>query len=392
MTKYSTWSKLSFSLFLSWKLITLISLIVAINLVPLAQQDRFLGGGVNNYLTNSLVFAWANFDGEHYLSIAIHGYKGLEQAFFPIYPKLINVLASPIYKSIPCQELQCLTSALFYSSLAGLLISNLAIFFALVLLWKLLKLDYPDKIIWWTLVLLLIFPTSFYLGAVYSESIYLLISVAAFYALRKNHWWLAGVLGAVASATRVFGVILWPVFILEAFLQGVPLRKWIWVMLVPVGLLLYMYYQYVTVGDPLAFYKLQKIVGEQHQSGLTLLPQVYWRYLKMLATVDVTSPIYQTIVLEFFTGIVFLLLPIIGYLKKMRPSYIVYALIGFLLPTIQGSFSSLPRYVLVFFPAFLAAAIWLSTLPKMVRLLIVGGLSVWLGVETMLFLRGYWVA
>lgn len=379
-------------LFIVWRVALIIFLAAALAFVPLAYQDRFLGGGVQNYSLNPWVFAWANFDGEHYLSIAIHDYRGLEQAFFPVYPRIIKVLAAPIYQAIPCQVEQCLTNALFYSSVIGILISTLSLLVVLILLWRLIRIDYPDKIAWWTLVVLLIFPTSFYFGAVYSEAFYLLISVAAFYFARTNRWWLAGIFGVVSSATRIFGLLLLPAFLIEAYQQRLPFRKWIWILLVPVGLLAYMYYQYITVGDPFAFYRLQKIVGEQHQSGLTLLPQVYWRYLKMLLTVDITSPIYQTIVLEFLTGIVFFLLPIIGYFKKVRLSYLVYAMLGFLLPSIQGSFSSIPRYVLVIFPSFLVLAQLIMSLKKWWQVIVIVLLTSWLGLETMLFLRGYWVA
>lgn len=371
-------------LFLAWKILLIASFFIAVNFVQLGYKDRFLGGGFSNYTVAPNVYSWANFDGEHYLSIAIIGYKGLEQAFFPVYPVLISALAKPfIYDFF---------TALLYSTLAGILISNLSLLLALVILFDLLKIDYSEKTSFLTLVLILVFPTSFFLGAVYSESTFLLLTIGSFYAARKKHWLIASILGAVASATRIFGILLLPALILEAFQQKVPLRKWFWITLIPVGLLSYMYYQWLTVGDPLAFYNLQKIVGEQHQSGLTALPQVYFRYIKMLLTVDPGNPIFQTTILEFLVGILFFILPIYGYFKKVRLSYIFYALAGFLVPTIQGSFSSVPRYVLVFFPSFLALAIWLEQRPKYLRIIAVLVLLLGLCLETILFLRGYWVA
>ena len=82
-------------LFLSWRILLVIIAAIAIKFVPLGSGDRFLGGGVLNYLFSPEVFAWANFDGEHYLAIAINGYKPLEQAFFPIYPMLISFFSKP---------------------------------------------------------------------------------------------------------------------------------------------------------------------------------------------------------------------------------------------------------------------------------------------------------
>lgn len=371
-------------LFIVWKISLLLVGFFASNNLSLGNTDKFLGGGSQNFYISPGFFSWANFDGEHYLSISIHGYKFLEQAFFPIYPMIVSFFAKPFSSD--------LLSSIIFSTVIGLLISNIAFFFSLAILWKLIRIDYSEKIAYLSLILILIFPTSFYFGAMYNESLYLLFSVLAFYLIRKGLLIKASMLGAVASATRIFGLILLPSFILEAKKHKISYSKMAWLILIPIGLGLYMLYQYLTVGDYLAFYRLQKLVGEQHQSGITLLPQVYYRYIKMLLSVDIQNPIYQTIVLEFIVGILFFVLPIYGYFKKMRLSYIVYAMLGFLLPTIQGSFSSIPRYVIVFFPSFLAAALWLNTKSNLTKFIILLSSLFILFVETSLFLRGYWVA
>ena len=196
----------------------------------------------------------------------------------------------------------------------------------------------------------------------------------------------------LASATRFFGVLLLPALFIEAWQQKTNFSKAGWILLIPAGLLSYMIYLYLTIGDPLAFYNLQTVVGEQHQRGVILLPQVYFRYIKMVSTVNMHTPIYQTIVLEFILGIMFLILPIYGYLKKIRLSYLAYALLGFLIPTIQGSFSSVPRYVIVLFPSFIALALLINSLPKLLKIVFFSILAFLLVIETALFLRGYWVA
>lgn len=371
-------------LFITWRLFLILIGIFAASYISLGNKDRFLGGGLQNYQILPEFFSLANYDGEHYLSISIHGYKFLEQAFFPLYPMLISFFAKPfIYDGF---------SSLIFSTLVGLLISNVAFFFALVFLWELIKIDYSQKIAYLTLILLLVFPTSFYFGALYNESLFLLFSVLSFYTFRKGRLTLSAILGGISSATRIFGLILLPAFLIETWKQQLKFSKIFWIFFIPLGLMLYMLYQWVAFGDPLLFYKLQKIVGEQHQSGLTLLPQVYFRYIKMILTVEPTNPIYQTILLEFIIGILFFLLPIYGYFKKIRLSYIVYAMLGFLLPTIQGSLSSVPRYVIVFFPSFLAAALWIENKPGVLKLIILISSLIVLFIETSLFLRGYWVA
>ena len=371
--------KLTILLFLSWKTAILITAFVAISTIPLAGRN-FLGGGMEKYLSNPFLFAWANFDGEHYLSISQIGYRGLEQAFFPIYPLLMNVLSKPFGGSIET------------SVLMGFLVSNIAFVLAIHFLYKLIKLDFPKEIAILTILLMLVFPTSFYFGAVYSESLFLLLSILSFYFARKDRWLIASLFGMFASATRIFGMLLLGALFFEAWQRKISLRKYFWIIFIPVGLVSYMFYQWITVSDPLAFYHLQKIVGPQHESGITLLPQVYLRYIKMIFSVDITNPIFQTVVLEFFIGVLFFLLPIYGYFRKVRLSYLFFALTGFLLPTIQGSLSSVPRYVIVFFPSFLCLALLIKRLPLPLKVIIMLLSSVWLIVETSLFLRGYWVA
>lgn len=372
------------AIFLAWRLVLIIILLFAINFVPLGYKDRFLGGGPVNYQLSPQLFSWANFDGEHYLSISIFGYKFLEQAFFPVYPMLISFFSRP--------NPQDLLMSLVNSTLTGLIISNVSLLLSLIFLWQLIKIDFSKKIAYLTVILIVVFPTSFYFGAVYNESLFLLLSVLSFYSARKGNFFLAGVFGAISSATRIFGILILPALLIEAFYQKVSIYKFFWIFLIPSGLGIYMFYQFIIVGDPLAFYHLQKLVGEQHQSGLTLLPQVYYRYIKMLLTVDIQNPIFQTVVLEFAVGAVFFLLPIYGYFKKIRLSYLVYAMLGFLAPTIQGSFSSVPRYIIVFFPSFLAVALWFSQLPKSVKILLITSSLIALVIEATLFLRGYWIA
>lgn len=370
-------------LFFIWKAITLLASSFAVDLLPLGYTDRFLGGGFLNYSVAPEFFGLANFDGEHYLSIAIFGYKGLEQAFFPLYPMLISLLSKPFSSD--------LLSLIVNSIVAGIIISNLAFLFSLIYLYKLLVVDFSKKIAFLTICLVIIFPTSFYFGAVYNESLFLLLTVLAFISARKGNWFVASLFGMLASTTRIFGIFLLPAFLLEAYI-GKKYKGLFWVCLIPLGLGLYMYYQYLTVGDPLAFYNLQDLVGEQRQSSLVSLPQVYFRYIKMLATFVNYNPINQTILFELVVGILFLVLPIYGYFKKIRGSYLLYAFMVFIITTVQGSFSSLPRYCIVFFPSFIALAILVDQFPKLVKMVLACSLILLLMFETAFFMRGYWVA
>ena len=366
-------------LFLIWKIVLSTVAFFSIYILPLRSND-LLGGGIEKYLTAPWFYGWANFDGEHYLSIAQIGYRDLEQAFFPVFPILMNILSKPFNGNIES------------FIVSGLIISNIAFLASLIILWKLIIFDYSKKVAYITILILILYPTSLYFSSLYSESLFLLLSVSSFYLMRKNKWIWASILGGFSSGTRVFGILLAPAFFIEALQKKVGLHKYFWILIIPFGLFAYMYYQWITTHDPLAFYHLQKIIGPQHTEGITLLPQIYFRYIKILISTDIQNPIYSTVVLEFFTGILFFVLPIYGFFKKMKNSYIFYSLVGFILPTIQGSFSSTPRYVLVLFPSFLALALFLNSLKLPIRLTILTLFGIWLIFETVLFFRGYWVA
>ena len=241
-------------------------------------------------------------------------------------------------------------------------------------------------------MVLLLFPASFYFNAIYSESLFLMLVTLSFYFFRKEKYFWASFFGFFASLTRVFGVLLFLSFVIEILINKTPIKKVYWIILIPLGLFLYMAYLYISIGDPFAFYNLQLVVGEQHQRGIVLFPQVLYRYIKIVFSLELLSPLLTTVLFELAVGIVFLLLPIIGYFKKVRLSYLVFAMVGYMLPTIQGSFSSLPRYVLVLFPSFMVLALVLRNLPIWAKISL-GLLSTTvLLIETAFFVRGYWVA
>lgn len=366
-------------LFLIWKSILLIILSFSFIALPLYSQD-LLGGGYQKYITHYYILPWANFDGEHFLSIAIFSYQQYQQAFFPLFPKLISLGLIPFGNNIVA------------GAATGLLISTTAFFAALIFLYKLLKLDYSSKFALGVILVLLLYPASFYFNAVYTESLFLFLIVASFYFFRTKHFFWASIFGLLATTTRVFGVLLFISFLIEIFIYKYPIKKTFWILLIPIGLLGYMTYLYYSVGDPLAFYNLQLIVGEQHQRGIVLFPQVIFRYLKIILSNETLNPMFTTILFELAVGVGFMLLPIIGYFKKVRLSYLFFAFMAYLLPTIQGSFSSLPRYVLILFPSFIVLTMMIKVLPVSLRFAL-GFLSLGLLIiETTFFLRGYWVS
>lgn len=371
--------------FIFWRILLFAFLFLAIGSVTL--QQNFLGGGLPSYLKHPFLWAWGNFDGEHYLSIAYQGYQPLTYFFFPIYPLTIAFIAKFLGGS--------------FTSLAisGLLISNISFFVALVGLWKLIRLDYKKDIARLTILLLLVFPTSFYFGSIYTESMFLALVVWSFYFARKGKWILAGLLGAVLTATRVVGLALIPALLIEAYLQRREKKKLnlfpiaIGILFSVLGIFAYMLYLNKVTGDPLEFFHNVSIFGQQRSSNLVLLPQVFYRYFfKVLPSINYSYfPVVFVTYLEITTALVFLGLTIASFFK-LRLSYAFYLAIGYIIPTLSGSFSSFHRYVLILFPAFILSAIWLSKRKKWIKAVIFLILILGLLIATSLFTRGFWVA
>jgi len=370
------------SVFLTWRVLLFVFLFVAISVVPL--QKNFLGGGLANYLSAPYFWAWANFDGEHYLSIAQNGYGQGEQAFFPAYPFFIRILAKPFGGS------------LVSLGWVGLLIANISFFLALYGFYKLIRLDYKERIAKLTIILLLLFPTSFYFASVYTESLFLALVIWSFYFARKKKWWAAIILAGISSSTRFVGILLFPILALEMWSgrkKRFSLKYYLPLVLAPLGLLAYTYFLKVDTGDPLAFIHTLSGFGEQRSVTPIPLPQVFYRYIfKILPNVNYSFfPVAFTSVLEFLLGLGFLVLSVIAFFR-LRLSYALFLAGGYLIPTLTGSFSSLPRYVLVLFPTFILSALWLSKKPRWLQSGLLLTLLILLGIATALFVRGFWVA
>lgn len=373
-----------FCFWLAWRISLFIFALVGAVLLPL-RSIHYLGGSIDNYSRNPLFWGWVNFDGDYYLKIAIHGYQSLTHSFFPLYPLLTKYLAMPLGTEVSNMVV------------SGLIISNLSFLFSLFIFWKLIKIDYPEKTAFLSLILLLVFPTSFFFGAMYTESLFLLLVLGAFYTARKKMWFFAGVLGMLASATRVVGVLLLPALFIE-WSQNKKSQKakssifgLLFLFLVPTGLAAYMLFLQKTTGNSLAFYNELSYFGEQRSGQLVPLYQVFWRYIKILLGIKFSDPLYFTITMEALIGLVTPILLIWGYIKRVRLSYLVFAGLAYLLPTLTGSFSSMPRYVLVIFPIFILLGIFFSERRRLVLFLSIISVIL-LAIETMFFIRGYWVA
>jgi hypothetical protein len=110
----------------------------------------------------------------------------------------------------------------------------------------------------------------------------------------------------------------------------------------------------------------------------------------MLVTVDFLTPTYYVVFLEAFTGIMFLFLTIFAYLRRWF-SYLVFMVFAYLTPTLSGTLSSMPRYVLILFPGFILLSLWAQNY-RWLRILYPFFAGLLFILSLLLFSRGYWVA
>lgn len=369
--------------FLIWRLILVLAAFLGQQFLSqnldfvAGRKIEWFNGQPFTWQENPLLSAWANFDGVHYLKIATEGYHTTHYAFFPLYPLLIKYLN--VFFRQPL--------------LSGLIISHLAFLGALLFLFKISYEFFGEKIAKKTTLSLLIFPTSFFFVCVYNESLFLFLVLASFYASLKKRWWLAGILAAFAGSTRLVGFFLLPSLFIEYYSQKeTKNNSFPWgLFLAPLGLIFYMLFLQKTVHDPLYFFHVQPSFGAERSGQRIILPyQVVWRYLRIFWTVPFRTYSCRIACLEFFSTLVAATLLVWAWLKKkIRQSYLVFSFLTLVVPTLTGTLSSMPRYVLVCFPIFMVFGTIKNKFIQGVLAVVSFSLLLLL---TALFTSGHWVA
>lgn len=336
---------------------------------------------IQDFKLPAWIYSLANFDGAHYIHIALQGYHQYDQAFFPGYIVLIWVIGALVAKNY---------------LISGLIISNMAFIGAVWMFHKLFTELYGKKSASWSTLLLLSIPTSFFFQAVYTESLFLFLTVGALYFLAKKQPIPAALFALVSSVVRLQGVFLVIPFIAYAYLylNKKSLGSYLFALTPGIGLGVYMVYLWHTTGDPLFFFTSQPEFGAQRSTHLISIFQVYFRYIKIFVYSQLNYQ-YFIAVLEFFTASVALCaIGIHGWLSYKKSdifnlSIAGYSLVQIIIPALTGTFSSMPRYAL--FVLSLYYVFSRIPIPRVKAALI--SLSVVLQILLFgLFIQGYFVA
>lgn len=288
---------------------------------------------------------WGVWDSAWYMDIAQNGYaigssisNNPEQTnfpFFPLYPMTMELLGQ-------------LTGGEYF--LAGIVISNVCLLLSGYFLYRLVLMDAGQKTALRSVKYLFLYPVSFILSGVFTESLYLLLTLLCFYMAKRRNWILAGVFGAFLSATRTLGVlILLPLAFEYLKSLGFKPRKIrldsLFLLVVPLGLLAFCLYNYLATGDFLFFKTNQAAWGREMMNPLLTLPVAF---KSGFATQDAKT------LIEACFGLGALLL-LNGFYKKIGFSQWLFGMYSLIVPLAAG-IDSIPRFTLPVFPLFIIFA------------------------------------
>ena len=350
-------------------------------------------------------------DGLWYALIADQGYAGWKPkaAFWPLFPWSMRALSNLTGMS---------------TDLAGYLIANVCFFVSLILLYRLVALDFDLGVAKVTLWAIALFPTALFFTAVYTESPFLMLLVGSLYAARRKEWWIAGLVGALAALTRSYGMFLvFPLAVLFIQDRGFYLRRLfptgISVGLPLLGPAIFSWHLNRVLGDPWAWKNVQtqwnrfsampwetlKYAFSQSPEGakIGIKDGADWTWLHQLTSHPswglVTSDAWRKSVansdtFELMFTLAFIGLAIFG-IAKLPLYQTVYLLPGLIVPLFQPSsvhvLMSMPRFGLTLFPLFVVIGLLLNGRRWLSIPLAIGSTAL-LILFSMQFATWYWVS
>jgi len=381
------------------------------------------------WLGNLLAAPAARWDAAWYLVIAHYGYRPdlgsftySRTAFFPLYPLGLRAIAALGFAPV----------------LAGVLLSVGALALSLYGIHRLTTLELsrtgPSAIgrpraaeVARLAVLVMAFaPMAFFFSAVYSESLYLALSVGLFWCARQGRWALVGALGALAAATRSAGVVLLlPALMLYLYgpredrAPDFPRGPWLrpryrprpdmlWLGLVPVGLGLYMAYLALSGGDALMPFHAQDVwarhfagpylgmwdgVKAGFEGARQLLSfQRHHLYFPSPSGSPFVAAGHNLMLLAF---LILAVPAVVGVLRTLPLAYGVYVIAALGLPlsypVTAQPLMSLPRFLVVLFPLGIWLAAWLAAHPRAQRPVLLAS-AVLMAFFVAQFATWHWVA
>jgi Gpi18-like mannosyltransferase len=305
---------------------------------------------------------WAQWDSGWYDAIATGGYGYIPDrqstiAFFPSYPLAMRAVALVVRNAY----------------VAGIVVTIASGAAAARLFFGWLRARMTRTQAWAALGALLLYPYAFFLyGAVYPTAFFVATLLGAFVLLEHDHPWLAGVVGALATAARPTGVVLAVGLAVRAFERRRQLppdeRRPVWheagVLVSGLGLAVFCLYQWRRFDDPFAFMTVQSAWDQQ--GGLdTWLKVRFFEDLQELPDRNVLASLTYLAHPVVTLGALALVPRVF---RRFGYGYGVYALLMILVPALSTkNFFGMARYVMAAFPCFAVAGELLAERPKLAK-------------------------
>lgn len=355
---------------LLWLVIVNIFALVGLNRFNLNQDTAYKWMAWSDFTQKpgwNIVDLHNRWDSYWYLDIAKNGYyirpgqyELANVAFFPVYPALIKAMGTVLLGNFV---------------LAGWLISLAALSGAAIYLYKLVKEFHPGVDPEPVLIFMLVFPTAFFLNVIYTESLFLFISLACFYYCFKKNFLAAGIFGFIGAITHSNGVFLFLPLVWQYYKSfGFKINKNVLALAsVPVGSSLFFIYHYFKFHDLFLFFKYESRWGRNFN--------INWDHLQFFshpADVNIAIDIGFTILSIVATYFVF---------KKISALYGFYMSGTVLSALTSGTMMSMGRYLLILFPLFILLA---SFKNKLFRGYWLFASVMFLALDIILWVNYYW--
>jgi hypothetical protein len=294
-----------------------LSAALAVHLLPTQrfQQQAHDVPSLSGVLGNTLG-SLAHWDAVWYLSIAQSGYDNGSAltAFFPLYPVSVRAAALNIHSA----------AGLLVASYA---VSALALIAALTMLHKLVELELGEQYARPVLLLVALWPASFFFSAPYSESMFLALSVGVFYAARTQRLGLAAVLCAGACATRPTGILLLVPFAWMTWRAG-RLR---WLAVAPLGAVAFSAGLASAGLKPFGWFSVEREWGHVFKGPSGGVWDAAVAGVRGVEQLLGSAPVDRVVAAENVLYLVFLVLALValvGMFRRLPPAYGLYTTVS----------------------------------------------------------------
>ncbi|HPU42521.1 MAG TPA: glycosyltransferase family 39 protein [Acetivibrio clariflavus] len=329
---------------------------------------------------------WNKWDTVHYLNLAQNGYAASGEnakliVFYPLYSLLVGIVARIIGNYL----------------LAGVIVSDLSLGIGCFYLYKLARVDFDEETAVRSVKYMLIYPFSFFFGIVYTESLFVALSLMSLYYMRRNKWLAAGICGFLAALTKNQGIILIvPVFIeyvlsTQLFMEIRKknyknimksfLTKGIYMFMIPLGTFVYLLINKILFGSWNAFIVYQK---KDFNNSFGNVFDNLRKFARLAVSPESNFRLtYWIPCILSFLLVVFLIFYSIG---RLRLSYSAYMLVFLLVSYSPSWLLSGSRYIMSLVPIYIGLSVLSKR--KEVDIVLTFTSTMLLGFFTFAFLMG----